>query len=85
MRWGLNPGWWKKPLKEMRVATFNARAETIAEKPMFRDAFRYRRCLMPACVGVLRFEKEAPDADPLSRGAGERAARPARLHSLPSR
>ena len=48
MRWGLIPGWWKKPLKEMRLATFNARAETIAEKPMFRDSFKRRRCLMPA-------------------------------------
>jgi putative SOS response-associated peptidase YedK len=40
MRWGLVPGWWSKPLKEMKVATFNARAETVAEKPMFRDAFK---------------------------------------------
>ena len=48
MRWGLIPGWWSKPLKEMKVATFNARAETVAEKPMFRDAFKWRRCLMPA-------------------------------------
>ncbi len=47
MRWGLIPKWWKKPLKEMRLATFNARAETIAEKPMFRDSFKRRRCLMP--------------------------------------
>ena len=48
MRWGLIPGLWKKPLKEMRVATFNARSDTIAEKPMFRDSFQRRRCLMPA-------------------------------------
>lgn len=48
MRWGLIPGWWNKPLKEMRLATFNARAETVAEKPMFRDAFKRRRCLIPA-------------------------------------
>jgi putative SOS response-associated peptidase YedK len=48
MRWGLIPGWWQKPLKEMRLATFNARAETIAEKPMFRDSFKRRRCLIPA-------------------------------------
>jgi putative SOS response-associated peptidase YedK len=48
MRWGLVPGWWSKPLKEMKVATFNARAETVAEKPMFRDAFKKSRCLMPA-------------------------------------
>jgi putative SOS response-associated peptidase YedK len=48
MRWGLIPGWWSKPLKDMRLATFNARAETIATKPMFRDSFNRRRCLMPA-------------------------------------
>jgi hypothetical protein len=48
MRWGLIPGWWGKPLKEMRLATFNARAETVAEKPMFRSAFKTKRCLIPA-------------------------------------
>jgi putative SOS response-associated peptidase YedK len=48
MRWGLIPAWWNKPLKEMRVATFNARSESIAKKPMFRDSFRTRRCLIPA-------------------------------------
>ena len=47
MRWGLIPGWWKKPLKELKMSTFNARAETIAQKPMFRDAFAKRRCLIP--------------------------------------
>lgn len=47
MRWGLIPYWWKKPLKEMKSATFNARAETIADKPMFRDSFKRRRCLIP--------------------------------------
>jgi putative SOS response-associated peptidase YedK len=46
MRWGLVPGWWKKSLKDL-PATFNARAETVAEKPMFRDAFQRRRCLIP--------------------------------------
>ena len=48
MRWGLIPGWWKKSLKEMRLATFNARAETVADKPMFRDSFKKRRCLVMA-------------------------------------
>jgi putative SOS response-associated peptidase YedK len=48
MRWGLIPAWWSKPLREMRLATFNARAETVATKPMFRDAFKSKRCLIPA-------------------------------------
>jgi putative SOS response-associated peptidase YedK len=47
MRWGLVPSWWSKPLKDLRLATFNARAETVAEKPFFRQAFRRNRCLIP--------------------------------------
>ena len=46
MRWGLIPSWWKKPLKEL-PATFNARRESVAAKPMFRDAYRQRRCIIP--------------------------------------
>jgi putative SOS response-associated peptidase YedK len=47
MRWGLVPSWWKKKAKET-PATFNTRAETVAEKPMFRSAFKRTRCLIPA-------------------------------------
>ncbi|MGA9601303.1 MAG: SOS response-associated peptidase [Methylocystis sp.] len=47
MRWGLVPCWWKKPLEQL-PATFNARAETLGEKPMFRAAFKSRRCIVPA-------------------------------------
>jgi putative SOS response-associated peptidase YedK len=47
MRWGLVPYWWKKPLKQL-PATFNARAESLAGKPMFRDAFARHRCIIPA-------------------------------------
>ena len=47
MRWGIIPNWWSKSLKEMRLATFNARAETVATKAMFRESFQLRRCLMP--------------------------------------
>jgi putative SOS response-associated peptidase YedK len=47
MRWGLIPAWWAKSLKEI-PATFNARAESVADKPMFRDAFRGQRCIIPA-------------------------------------
>jgi len=48
MRWGLVPSWWPKPLKKLKAATFNARAETIADKPIFREAFKHSRCLIPA-------------------------------------
>jgi putative SOS response-associated peptidase YedK len=47
MRWGLVPWWWKKALKEL-PASFNARAESVADRPMFRDAFRRNRCVIPA-------------------------------------
>ena len=46
MRWGLIPVWWKKSAKET-PATFNARAETVHAKPMFRSAFKRTRCLIP--------------------------------------
>ena len=47
MRWGLVPWWWSKSLKELQMATFNARAETVESKPVFRDAFKRSRCLIP--------------------------------------
>lgn len=40
---------WGFPLPGRKQSIFNARSETVAEKPMFRDAFRTRRCLVPAC------------------------------------
>ena len=45
-RWGLIPGWWTQEAPPPR--TFNARAEDAAEKPVWRDAWRAGRCLMPA-------------------------------------
>jgi putative SOS response-associated peptidase YedK len=47
MRWELIPSWWKKTAKEV-PSTFNARAETVAQKPMFRSAFKRSRCIVPA-------------------------------------
>ena len=46
LRWGLVPSWAKDPAIGSRM--INARAETVAEKPSFRAAFRQRRCLVLA-------------------------------------
>ncbi|KAF1057026.1 MAG: putative SOS response-associated peptidase YedK [Delftia tsuruhatensis] len=42
-RWGLTPAW----LTDLSRTPAHARAETLAEQPMFRDAFARRRCLLP--------------------------------------
>jgi putative SOS response-associated peptidase YedK len=57
-RWGLVPHWWKKPLAEFRATTFNARSEDAAEKPMFRDAWKRGRCLVPA-IGYYEWSGKA--------------------------
>lgn len=46
MRWGFIPHWYKAPNDGPLL--INARSETIAEKPAFRQACRTRRCLIPA-------------------------------------
>ncbi|HKG26131.1 MAG TPA: SOS response-associated peptidase [Thermomicrobiales bacterium] len=47
MQWGLIPRW-QRVGHAGGVAPINARAESVAEKPMFRELIRRRRCLIPA-------------------------------------
>ena len=46
LRWGLIPHWSKDT--SIGAKLNNARGETVAQKPSFRDAFKRRRCLIPA-------------------------------------
>lgn len=61
MRWGFIPKWYKKP--NGGPLLINARSETIAEKPAFREACRERRCLIIAS-GFYEWKREA-DKTPL--------------------
>ncbi len=60
-RWGLIPSWAKDAAIGNRL--INARAETVAEKPSFRRAFRERRCLVPA-DGFYEWKQEAKGKRP---------------------
>ncbi len=60
-RWGLVPRWAKDPAVGAKLN--NARAETVAERPSFREAFRKRRCLIPAS-GFYEWKAEAGRKQP---------------------
>lgn len=54
LRWGFIPRWYQKP--NGGPLLINARAETIAEKPAFKDACRTRRCIIPV-AGFYEWER----------------------------
>ena len=45
-RWGLVPHWSKEP--KTKYSTINTRAETVADKPVYREPFKHRRCFDPS-------------------------------------
>lgn len=61
MAWGFSPAWSQRPGAKDYPRPINARSETVDEKPMFRKAFRTRRCVLPAS-GF--FEWRRPDHGP---------------------
>lgn len=61
MRWGLVPAWAKQAAKGAPLN--NARAETVAEKPTFREAYRRRRCLVPM-NGFYEWQRTAREKTP---------------------
>jgi putative SOS response-associated peptidase YedK len=61
VNWGLIPAWAKDP--SIGHSLINARAETVAEKPSFRSAYRHRRCLIPAS-GYFEWQKEDDKKQP---------------------
>ncbi|BAJ30696.1 MULTISPECIES: SOS response-associated peptidase [Kitasatospora] len=62
LRWGLVPGWANS--RETAVKMINARAETVHEKPAYRQAYAARRCLIPV-DGY--YEWQTAPTDDLSR------------------
>lgn len=63
LAWGLIPAWVKAGSTQASVGLVNARAETAAEKPAFRDAVRLRRCLIPA-DGFIEWDTAAGKKQP---------------------
>jgi len=61
MRWGLIPSWAKDA--SVAARTINARAETAATKPAFRDPLKFRRCLIPA-DGFYEWQRTAKSKQP---------------------
>lgn len=61
LKWGLVPHWAKDP--KIGYKMINARAETIATKPSFRQSFQQRRCLVPA-TGFFEWKKQGKTKQP---------------------
>ena len=75
LKWGFVPHWAKEPSIGNRLA--NARAETVASTPAFRDAWKQaRRCLVPADVFYEWSDVAEPTADPRNGDPGTTGTRP---------
>lgn len=62
LKWGLVPAWAKDP--SIGFKTINAKSETVAEKPSFKNAFQRKRCLIPA-DGFYEWQQTASGKQPM--------------------
>ena len=69
LRWGLIPSWAKDP--KIGFQCINAKAETVAEKPSFRSAFKKRRCLVVA-TGFYEWQVQGRTKQPMWIGLRSR-------------
>lgn len=68
MKWGLIPHWAKDP--SIAMSTINAKSETAAAKPAFRDPLKYRRCLIPA-YGFYEWKRNGTSKQPFCFEVGD--------------
>lgn len=61
LRWGLIPHWARD--KHINASTFNARAETLTQRPFFRDSIKSRRCIIPAS-GFYEWQEQGDKKQP---------------------
>lgn len=68
LRWGLIPSW----AKDIGIGAklINARSETVAEKPAFRNAFKHRRCLIMA-DGFYEWQQQGKTVESLASHSGK--------------
>ncbi len=74
LHWGLIPSWSKDHAISSHL--INARAETLTEKPSFKNAYRHRRCLIPA-TGFFEWQSTGHAS---SRPAGDKRKQPYHIH-----
>lgn len=73
MRWGLIPHWCKSAEQALELSAFglNARVETVAEKPLFRDAWQSQPCLVPVS-GFYEWQSQGKQKQPYYIYAADR-------------
>jgi putative SOS response-associated peptidase YedK len=68
VRWGLIPHWWRET--KLPAMAFNARSEEAANRPLWKDAWRMTRCLIPA-THWYEWRKEAAARQPYALSLGD--------------